>query len=171
MGQALNPDGLITWIFEDGTFHPAAKITPEGSFSIVTNHLGTPVEMHNDAGVKVWSYELVIYGKGLRQDFLNERSVCPFRYPGQYEDEETGLYYNRFRYYSPSEGIYTQQDPIGLAGNNPTLYGYVHDPNSYIDPYGLWTYNTMPSIPGFQKHHIIPTKVAKNHPLLQRIGF
>ncbi|MFY0519810.1 RHS repeat-associated core domain-containing protein [Lysinibacillus sp. UGB7] len=40
----------------------------------------------------------------------------PFRYQGQYSDEETGLYYNRFRYYSPEQGQYTQPDPIGLAG-------------------------------------------------------
>lgn len=39
--------------------------------------------------------------------------------------KKIGLYYNRFRYYDPSLGQYTQQDPIGLAGGNPTLYGYV----------------------------------------------
>ena len=61
----------------------------------------------------------------------------PFRQLGQYEDEETGLYYNRFRYYDPNTGGYISQDPIGLEGNNPTLYGYVHDPNSSIDPLGL----------------------------------
>ena len=134
--QALNPDGLITWIFEDGTFHPAAKITPEGSYSIVTDHLGTPVEMYDDAGEKIWSCELDIYGKVRRQDLLGERTACPFRYPGQYEDEETGLYYNRFRYYSPHEGMYTQQDPIRLAGGIQ-LYGYVHDPNTWVDVFGL----------------------------------
>ena len=48
---------------------------------------------------------------------------------GQYEDEETGLYYNRFRYYDPSTGAYISQDPIGLAGGS-RLYGYVHDTNS-----------------------------------------
>lgn len=61
----------------------------------------------------------------------------PFRFQGQYEDEETGLYYNRFRFYSPEEGCYTQQDPIGLAGGNPTLYGYVSDTNSELDLLGL----------------------------------
>ncbi|MFJ7839568.1 RHS repeat domain-containing protein [Lysinibacillus sphaericus] len=61
----------------------------------------------------------------------------PFRSQGQYHDLETGLYYNRFRYYDPSIGMYTQQDPIGLAGNNPTLYGYVADPNRFVDPFGL----------------------------------
>lgn len=65
---------------------------------------------------------------------LNE---CPFRYQGQYEDEETNLYYNRFRYYSPKTGSYLLQDPIGLVGNNPTLYGYVYDTNSWLDPFGL----------------------------------
>ncbi|MCL1923976.1 MAG: RHS repeat-associated core domain-containing protein, partial [Defluviitaleaceae bacterium] len=58
-----------------------------------------------------------------------------------YEDEETGLYYNRFRYYMPEEGIYTQRDPIGLAGGNPTVYGYVYNTNSQIDPWGLINFN------------------------------
>jgi RHS repeat-associated protein len=62
--------------------------------------------------------------------------MCPFRYQGQYEDAETGLYYNRFRYYSPEEGIYLSQDPIRLNGGS-TLYAYVHDLNSWIDPFGL----------------------------------
>ena len=62
---------------------------------------------------------------------------CPFRYQGQCEDSETGLYYSRFRYYSPDEGMYISQDPIGLAGNNPTLYGYVSDTNMWVDILGL----------------------------------
>ena len=47
------------------------------------------------------------------------------------------MYYNQFRYYSPGDGCYTQQDPIGLAGNNPTLYAYVSDQNWWIDLFGL----------------------------------
>nr|WP_275100871.1 RHS repeat-associated core domain-containing protein [Paenibacillus dendritiformis] len=92
--------------------------------------MGTPVEMYNEHGERVWSCELDIYGNVQSIYLQGKRSDCPFRYPGQYEDEETGLYYNRFRYYSPHEGMYTQQDPIGLAGNNPTLYGYVYYPNT-----------------------------------------
>ena len=61
----------------------------------------------------------------------------PFRYQGQYEDEETGLYYNRFRYYDPNTGGYISHDPIGLAGNNPTLYWYVSDTNMWVDILGL----------------------------------
>lgn len=47
------------------------------------------------------------------------------------------MYYNRFRYYDPEQGNYTQIDPIGLAGGNPTLYAYVNNPNVKIDPFGL----------------------------------
>jgi RHS repeat-associated protein len=65
------------------------------------------------------------------------RSDVLSRYQGQYEDSETGLYYNRFRYYDPDSGSYLSQDPIGLAGNNPTLYSYVKDPNSWVDVFGL----------------------------------
>ncbi|WP_158978782.1 RHS repeat-associated core domain-containing protein [Cellulophaga sp. L1A9] len=61
---------------------------------------------------------------------------CPFRYQGQYEDVETGLYYNRFRYYSPESGTYISQDPIGLEGG-ANFYSYVPDTNSWIDPFGL----------------------------------
>ena len=66
-----------------------------------------------------------------------DRTLVPFRYQGQYEDIETGLYYNRFRYYSPQMGMYISSDPIGLAGNNPTLYGYVEDVNILMDELGL----------------------------------
>ena len=45
--------------------------------------------------------------------------------------------YNQFRYYDPNIGNYLNQDPIGLVGGNPTLYGYVFDPNTQIDPFGL----------------------------------
>ena len=77
------------------------------------------------------------------QQILNDENCerrereCPFRYQGQYEDAETGLYYNRFRYYDPSSGSYLSQGPIGLEGNNSTLYAYVHDPNSWVDIFGL----------------------------------
>jgi RHS repeat-associated protein len=127
---------MITWVFEEGSFVPAARITGDGSQSIVTDYLGTPVQMYNTKGEKTWEADLDIYGK-VRTFAGRSLKDCPFRYQGQYEDNETGLYYNRFRYYSPEEGMYLSQDPIGLAGGNPTLYGYVHDPNSWVDVFGL----------------------------------
>jgi RHS repeat-associated protein len=129
-------EDITTWVFEEGSFRPAAKLTKDKNYSIVTDYLGTPAQMYDDKGTLTWEAHLDIYGK-VRTFAGRSLSDCPFRYQGQYEDSETGLYYNRFRYYDPNIGAYLSQDPIGLAGNNPTLYGYVKDANSWADVFGL----------------------------------
>ncbi|MCV9931916.1 RHS repeat-associated core domain-containing protein [Flavobacterium sp. LS1R47] len=70
---------------------------------------------------------------------------------GQYEDTETGLYYNRFRYYNAETGLYLSQDPIAVEGNNPNFYAYVFNSNFEIDLFGL----------DCQIHHLIPQAVYK----------
>jgi RHS repeat-associated protein len=65
-----------------------------------------------------------------------DNKFVPFLNPGQYVDGETGLAYNRFRYYDVESGRYISQDPIGLAGGM-ALYGYVVDTNSWVDELGL----------------------------------
>ncbi len=85
-----------------------------------------------------------IYGKV--RNLQGDQGFIPFRYQGQYEDHETGLYYNRFRYYAPEEGMYLSQDPIGLDSRVYNLYSYVHDTCSVIDPLGLdWNYYLVDS--------------------------
>src|SRR5581483_95846 len=65
------------------------------------------------------------------------------RFPGQYFDEETGLHYNRFRYYSPVLGRYLSRDPVGfLAGSNFYVYAG-NDPIGSADPLGLWTWSGL----------------------------
>jgi RHS repeat-associated protein len=99
--------------------------------------------MYDAKGEKTWETNLDIYGK-VRTFAGRSLSDCPFRYQGQYQDEETGLYYNRFRYYDPSIGAYLSQDPIGLAGGNPSFYSYVSDTNSWTDILGLFKTVTFP---------------------------
>ena len=139
------PESLVTWIFQDD-FIPRAKITKDGCYSIMTDYLGTPVGAYDETGNLVWERELDINGKvmsagkdgyGRTLQDVGEKVFIPFRFQGQYEDVEIGLYYNRFRYYDPQTGQYTQQDPVGLAGGNPTLYGYVYNTHVEIDPFGL----------------------------------
>lgn len=72
--------------------------------------------------------------------------------------KKIGLYYNRFRYYDQSLGQYTQQDPIGLAGGNPTLYGYVFNTMWELDPFGLDWKDLLETGLG---HHLFPRSVAK----------
>ena len=81
----------------------------------------------------MWARELDLYGNAIAGDSL----FIPFLYQGQYYDEEIGLAYNRFRYYSPESGTYISQDPIRIASGEYNLYTYVKDINSSLDLFGL----------------------------------
>jgi len=129
------PENLVTWVYDGTSFTPVAKVTEGERYTIVHDYLGTPTQAYDSEGNLVWEMLLDVYGEVMES--RGDRSLVPFRYQGQYEDAETGLYNNRFRYYSPQMGMYISSDPIGLAGNNPTLYGYVEDVNTWLDPWGL----------------------------------
>ncbi len=134
---------LTTWVFEPGTFTPVAKIEGRKRYGIVTDHLDSPTMLATEAGKIAWKAQLDVYGvpreeplAGVDAAAESERTTNPWRFPGQYEDQETGLYYNRFRYYDPELGRYLSEDPIGLLGGT-ALYGYVHDPLGWLDALGL----------------------------------
>ena len=110
--EQTKPENLITWVFQDD-FIPRGKLTRTGNYSVISDYLGTPVEAYDGEGTKVWEWELDIYGRVKTVGKSSDRSAVPktgeqcfipFRFPGQYEDEETGLYYHRFWYYDPSLG-------------------------------------------------------------------
>jgi RHS repeat-associated protein len=105
-------ENITTWVFEEGSFRPAAKLMEDKKYSIITDYLGTPARMYDEKGQLIWEARLDMYGK-VANFAGRSLSDCPFRYQGQYEDAETGLYYNRFRYYDASTGCYISQDPIG----------------------------------------------------------
>ena len=128
-------ENLITWVYDSDSYVPTAKIVGDRHYSIISDYIGRPVQAYDDNGNVVWQANYDIYGN--LRNLHGSRQFIPFRQLGQYEDEETGLYYNRFRYYDPKIGNYISQDPIRLAGNNPTLYGYVGDCNIELDALGL----------------------------------
>lgn len=99
------------------------------------DHLGTPQEISNEQGEIVWSVRYRAYGNVVKKEI--EQIENNLRFQGQYFDEETGLHYNRFRYYNPTTGRFINQDPIGLLGgmNN---YQYVPNPTGWVDPLGLF---------------------------------
>lgn len=131
--EPVPSDTLLTWVFDSGTFMPAARLSASQQHSIVADYLGTPCMAFDAAGEKAWSCELDIYGGRRHTD--GDPSLVPFRYQGQYEDAGTGLYYNRFRYYAPEEGSYISPDPIGIAGGH-NFYAYVPDINTWVDIFG-----------------------------------
>ncbi len=156
----IEKQAVTTWLFEEGTFVPAAKLTDSRKLSIVSNYMGTPEAMYDSEGKKSWGCELNSFGK-VRNYEGQYKTDCPFRYQGQYEDAETGLYYNRFRYYSPEEGIYISQDPIGLSGGR-NFYSYVHDTNRWIDIWGLEAIKNK--VDGCERERIARDRLRQEHP-------
>jgi RHS repeat-associated protein len=160
-------DAPATWLFEPESFAPLGKIVADERYSVVTDHLGTPRAMFDAHGQEVWAAEIDTYGQ--LQNLRGARRACPFRFPGQYEDEETGLYYNRFRYYDPEAGGYVSQDPIGLAGGR-RLYGYVLDPTRNVDHNGLSCTQPRPGFYARQDGTLVPSQgyrhVSSNAPYL-----
>ncbi|CDH21472.1 Complete genome; segment 11/17 [Xenorhabdus bovienii str. kraussei Quebec] len=134
-------DQRIRWLYEPGSLTPSARVEKGKLHYIVSDHQGTPREMLSEEGVLVWAQRLTTWGKAEKSQVIASNNPdyhvsCNLRFMGQYEDEESGLYYNRFRYYSPETAQYISPDPIGLMGGvNP--YSYVHNPVNFIDPLGL----------------------------------
>jgi len=127
-------DNVITWLFEEDSFSPIAKIKNDKQYRIVNDHLGTPYESYDDKGDLVWSRELNSNGKVLKETGI--QNFCPFLYQGQSFDNEIELAYNRFRYYDPEDSKYISQDPIGLLSGEFGFYNYVDDTNYLIDIFG-----------------------------------
>ena len=117
------------------SFVPCGKITKGKHYSIITDHLGTPIEVYNQEGELIWEREQDLYGNS-RQGFAKENFRCPFKYQGQYYDSEVELCYNRFRYYQPETGRYISEDPIKLLGGF-NVFAYVSDTNAWLDLLGL----------------------------------
>ena len=116
-------------------FVPCGKIANGKHYSIIIDHLGTPIEAYNQEGELIWEREQDLYGNS-RQGFAKENFRCPFKYQGQYYDSEVELCYNRFRYYYPETGRYISEDPIKLLGGF-NVFAYVSDTNWWLDVLGL----------------------------------
>ncbi|MEM0571856.1 RHS repeat-associated core domain-containing protein, partial [Salmonella enterica] len=99
------------------------------------DHRGLPLALISPDNTVAWRAEYDEWGNQLSEE-NPEHLEQLIRLPGQQYDEESGLYYNRHRYYNPGQGRYITQDPIGLRGGW-NLYQYPLNPVHYIDPLGL----------------------------------
>jgi len=104
-------------------------------FYYQNDHLGTPKKLTAGNGEVVWSAKYNSFGKATIEIEIFENNL---RFAGQYEDKETGLHYNRFRYYDSNTGRYLRADPIGFTGGI-NLFAYVlNGPVNSFDPFGLF---------------------------------
>jgi RHS repeat-associated protein len=139
---------------------PVAAIYGTKHYAIQSDHLNTPRRLVQSDGQVAWQWAYSAFGDepptvaknrfantALNQSFGSTTVAAVtfnLRYPGQYFDQESNLYYNYHRSYSATVGRYTQSDPIGLDGGW-NRFGYVEqNPMSFSDPLGLFT-DTLPS--------------------------
>lgn len=156
---------------------------------IVADQIGAPHALFSAEGACRWRAEPELWGRTrTARDMLRERhgeardetdeTSCALRFPGQWEDAESGLHYNLNRYYDPETGQYLSPDPIGVSGGLRT-HAYVHDPVRWMDPLGLaecnwgqWFANktgTSPpaGMPRPHAHHIVYKGPFANNPAMQ----
>ena len=101
---------------------------------------GQPLALFNPQDKRTWrKAPSSLWGLPLLESWESKQAepLNPnLLFAGQYFDQESGLAYNRFRYYDPQSGCYLKSDPIGLNGGE-TPYAYVHNPMGWVDPFGL----------------------------------
>ncbi|WP_227562144.1 RHS repeat-associated core domain-containing protein, partial [Acinetobacter bereziniae] len=113
------------------------------------DQVGTPQSLSNELGECICEIKQDTWGTAVEikaTEHYNPFGYSNIRFQGQYYDKETGLHYNRYRYYEPYSARYVSKDPIGLNGGmNSTVY--VNDPNQWVDPMGLdWSNAFSPGL-------------------------
>ncbi|EPZ5287532.1 RHS repeat-associated core domain-containing protein [Cronobacter dublinensis] len=136
------PDHYVQYVYTEGSYEPLARVDSVfDDCEIYWYHTelnGLPERVTDVDGQTVWRGQFSTWGKTERELSVPQWQVPQnLRFQGQYLDRESGLHYNLFRYYDPVAGRYTQMDPIGLLGGINT-YGYVGDPLTSVDPWGLY---------------------------------
>jgi RHS repeat-associated protein len=124
----------IMHLYHPESFVPLAQVHNGALHHLHTDHLGTPLEASNNGGEKTWLVTYRTWGNVVAEDVAEIQQSL--RFQGQYFDPETGLHYNRYRYYDPHSGRFVSQDPIGLYGGT-NLQQYAPNPTQWIDPWGL----------------------------------
>ena len=144
--QYAGPGALSPLSFTD---YANADAAPESgkTFYVFSDPVGQPLHIEDGKGEIVW-WSVRNDPYGLIDIHPTAQLEYNLRWPGHYFDPETGLHYNRYRYYDPSLGRYLQSDPIGYKGSPVNLYGYCANPLVDVDVLGL----THPNRPGHANH-------------------
>lgn len=107
---------------------------------ITTDHLLTPRLGTDEEQNIVWRWDgdsFGQFGADRDPDMDQKNRNIRLRFPGQFHDAESGLFYNWFRYYDPKTGRYLTSDPLGLRGGLNTYIYAKANPQRFADPFGL----------------------------------
>jgi RHS repeat-associated protein len=129
------------FVYRPETFEPLAVLSvPHKYITLYVNDPnGSPMRLIDPQGQVLWAASYSAWGT------INKPHAKvmdnPLRLQGQYEDRETGLYYNRHRYYDSTAGIFISEDPVGLSGGiNVNEFGA--NTFGWLDPLGLTCWST-----------------------------
>src|SRR5215467_6035797 len=104
-----------------------------GNRTLLEDALGSTLALADDTGIVQTSYTYEPFGTSAATGQSNANT---YQYTGR-ENDGTGLYYYRARYYSPSHQRFISEDPIGILAG-VSAYTYTHNaPTRFIDPLGL----------------------------------
>lgn len=147
---------VVNWEFDPHGFAPLCKVESGSQYLCANDPAGNPRQLVAPDGDVVWSGSYSTWG-----EVDGERGAgvdCPVRYQGQWYDDETGLHYNRYRYYDPEAGRFISQDPVGLLGGM-NVWTYADNTTGWIDPFGL-TDECPPTTPRGRGRNRVPDRVS-----------
>jgi RHS repeat-associated protein len=126
------------YVYYPATFEPLAMLRGSADEQQVYHYHndpnGCPTRLTDEQGQVAWAARYDAWGK---VDSLPIHRVDqPLRLQGQYADGETGLSYNRHRYYDAEIGSFVSQDPLGLAAGE-NVYVFAPNVQGWVDPLGL----------------------------------
>jgi RHS repeat-associated protein len=135
------PEGDTSYLRTLAIDEIVARADTSGTTTYITDTLGSTVALTDSIGAPVTMYTTAPFGETA---VSGVPSPNPFQFTGR-ENDGTGLYYSRARYYDPSGARYISEDPIGFSGGDPNFYGYVwNSPLRWIDPLGLASIGSRP---------------------------
>ncbi len=119
---------LLTGLGIDEYFQ---RTDSSGAANFLTDALGSTLALTDNSGNTLAQYTYEPFGNTT----VTGSSTNPYQYTGR-ENDGTGIYFNRARFYSPTVQRFASEDPIGVAGGT-NLYAYTaNNPLSFRDPFG-----------------------------------
>jgi RHS repeat-associated protein len=131
--QELSSGSATANLLTGGIDQVFTRTDSSGTANFLTDALGSTLELTNSSGSTLAQYSYEPFGNTF---ITSGASGNSYQYTGR-ENDGTGLYFYRARYYSPSLDRFVSQDPIG-PGSGINVYSYVMDaPTDWVDPLGL----------------------------------